>query len=134
MQKSLIAVIADRYRQQDFDALTSKDDLKPADIRRICFDLGIALIISVLFQKVIFVAMVFLLRGFVNAGLDTGSTLFTVLNYTFSNISTYLPKILAFGAVYLKYRPLRRLDTPYENKSYYPLIFIPTLQRQTSQG
>ena len=41
MQKSLIAVIADRYRQQDFDALTSKDDLKPADIRRICFDLGI---------------------------------------------------------------------------------------------
>lgn len=39
MQKSLIAVIADRYRQQDFDALTSKDDLKPADIRRICFDL-----------------------------------------------------------------------------------------------
>ncbi|MFR4022507.1 MAG: hypothetical protein ACLTZI_05495 [[Eubacterium] siraeum] len=43
MQKSLIAVIADRYRQQDFDALTSKDDLKPADIRRICFDLGIAL-------------------------------------------------------------------------------------------
>ena len=51
MQKSLIAVIADRYRQQDFDALTSKDDLKPADIRRICFDLGIALIISVLFQK-----------------------------------------------------------------------------------
>ena len=57
MQKSLIAVIADRYRQQDFDALTSKDDLKPADIRRICFDLGIALIISVLFQKVIFVAM-----------------------------------------------------------------------------
>ena len=31
MQKSLIAVIADRYRQQDFDALTSKDDLKPAD-------------------------------------------------------------------------------------------------------
>ena len=68
MQKSLIAVIADRYRQQDFDALTSKDDLKPADIRRICFDLGIALIISVLFQKVIFVAMVFLLRGFVNAG------------------------------------------------------------------
>lgn len=38
MQKSLIAVIADRYRQQDFDALTSKDDLKPADIRRICFD------------------------------------------------------------------------------------------------
>ena len=101
MQKSLIAVIADRYRQQDFDALTSKDDLKPADIRRICFDLGIALIISVLFQKVIFVAMVFLLRGFVSAGLDTGSTLFTVLNYTFSNISTYLPKILAFGAVYL---------------------------------
>lgn len=63
MQKSLIAVIADRYRQQDFDALTSKDDLKPADIRRICFDLGIALIISVLFQKVIFVAMVFLLRA-----------------------------------------------------------------------
>ena len=51
MQKSLIAVIADRYRQQDFDALTSKDDLKPADIRRICFDLGIALIISALFQK-----------------------------------------------------------------------------------
>lgn len=92
MQKSLIAVIADRYRQQDFDALTSKDNLKPADIRRICFDLGIALIISVLFQKVIFVAMVFLLRGFVSAGLDTGSTLFTVLNYTFSNISTYLPK------------------------------------------
>ena len=85
MQKSLIAVIADRYRQQDFDALTSKDNLKPADIRRICFDLGIALIISVLFQKVIFVAMVFLLRGFVSAGLDTGSTLFTVLNYTFSN-------------------------------------------------
>ena len=78
MQKSLIAVIADRYRQQDFDALTSKDDLKPADIRRICFDLGIALIISVLFQKVIFVAMVFLLRGFVSAGLDTGSTLFTL--------------------------------------------------------
>ena len=113
MQKSLIAVIADRYRQQDFDALTSKDDLKPADIRRICFDLGIALIISVLFQKVIFVAMVFLLRGFVNAG--------------FSNISTYLPKILAFGAVYLKYRPLRRLDTQYENKSYYPLIFIPAM-------
>ena len=127
MQKSLIAVIADRYRQQDFDALTSKDDLKPADIRRICFDLGIALIISVLFQKVIFVAMVFLLRGFVSAGLDTGSTLFTVLNYTFSNISTYLPKILAFGAVYLKYRPLRRLDTQYENKSYYPLIFIPAM-------
>lgn len=116
MQKSLIAVIADRYRQQDFDALTSKDDLKPADIRRICFDLGIALIISVLFQKVIFVAMVFLLRGFVSAGLDT-----------FSNISTYLPKILAFGAVYLKYRPLRRLDTQYENKSYYPLIFIPAM-------
>ena len=127
MQKSLIAVIADRYRQQDFDALTSKDDLKPADIRRICFDLGIALIISALFQKVIFVAMVFLLRGFVSAGLDTGSTLFTVLNYTFSNISTYLPKILAFGAVYLKYRPLRRLDTQYENKSYYPLIFIPAM-------
>ena len=127
MQKSLIAVIADRYRQQDFDALTSKDNLKPADIRRICFDLGIALIISVLFQKVIFVAMVFLLRGFVSAGLDTGSTLFTVLNYTFSNISTYLPKILAFGAVYLKYRPLRRLDTQYENKSYYPLIFIPAM-------
>ena len=47
MQKSLIAVIADRYRQQDFDALTSKDDLKPADIRRICFDLGIALICAV---------------------------------------------------------------------------------------
>ena len=56
------------------------------------FDLGIALIISVLFQKVIFVAMVFLLRGFVSAGLDTGSTLFTVLNYTFSNISTYMPQ------------------------------------------
>ena len=63
MQKSLIAVIADRYRQQDFDALTSKDNLKPADIRRICFDLGIALIISVLFQKVIFVAMVFFAQG-----------------------------------------------------------------------
>ena len=30
MQKSLITVIADRYRQQDFDTLTSKDDLKPA--------------------------------------------------------------------------------------------------------
>lgn len=127
MQKSLITVIADRYRQQDFDTLASKDDLKPADIRRLCFDVGIALIISVLLQKVIFIAMVFLLRGLVGAGLETDSTLFTVLNYTLSNISAYLPKILAFGAVYLKYRPLKRLDTQYENKSYYPLILIPAM-------
>ena len=127
MQKSLTGIIADRYRQQSFDILTSKDDLKPADIRMICLDLGIALIISALFQKVIFVAMVFLLRGFVSVGLDTGSTLFTVLNYTFSNISTYIPKLLAFGVLYKKYRPLKRLDTQYENKSYYPLIFIPAM-------
>lgn len=71
--------------------------------------------------------MVFLLRGFVNAGLETGSTMFTVLNYTFSNISTYIPKLLAFGVLYKKYRPLKRLDTQYENKSYYPLIFIPAM-------
>lgn len=127
MQKSLITVIADRYRQQDFDTLTSKDDLKPADIRRLCLDVGIALIISVLLQKVVFIAMVLLLRGFVNAGLETSSTLFTVLNYSFSNISTYVPKLLAFGILYKKYRPLKRLDTQYENKSYYPLIFIPAM-------
>ncbi len=124
MQKSLTGIIADRYRQQSFDILTSKDDLKPADIRRICLDVGVALIVSVLLQKIIFIAMVFLLRGFVNAGLETGSTMFTVLNYTFSNISTYIPKLLAFGVLYKKYRPLKRLDTQYENKSYYPLIFI----------
>lgn len=127
MQKSLTGIIADRYRQQSFDILTSKDDLKPADIRRICLDVGVALIASVLLQKIIFIAMVFLLRGFVNAGLETGSTMFTVLNYTFSNISTYIPKLLAFGVLYKKYRPLKRLDTQYENKSYYPLIFIPAM-------
>ena len=127
MQKSLTGIIADRYRQQSFDILTSKDDLKPADIRRICLDVGVALIVSVLLQKIIFIAMVFLLRGFVNAGLETGSTMFTVLNYTFSNISTYIPKLLAFGVLYKKYRPLKRLDTQYENKSYYPLIFIPAM-------
>lgn len=127
MQKSLTDIIADRYRQQSFDILTSKDDLKPADIRRICLDVGVALIVSVLLQKIIFIAMVFLLRGFVNAGLETGSTMFTVLNYTFSNISTYIPKLLAFGVLYKKYRPLKRLDTQYENKSYYPLIFIPAM-------
>ena len=123
MQKSLTGIIADRYRQQSFDILTSK----PADIRRICLDVGVALIVSVLLQKIIFIAMVFLLRGFVNAGLETGSTMFTVLNYTFSNISTYIPKLLAFGVLYKKYRPLKRLDTQYENKSYYPLIFIPAM-------
>ena len=127
MQKSLTGIIADRYRQQSFDILTSKDDLKPADIRRICLDVGVALIVSVLLQKIIFIAMVFLLRGFVNAGLETGSTMFTVLNYTFSNISTYIPKLLAFGVLYKKYRPLKCLDTQYENKSYYPLIFIPAM-------
>ena len=127
MQKSLTGIIADRYRQQSFDILASKDDLKPADIRRICLDVGVALIVSVLLQKIIFIAMVFLLRGFVNAGLETGSTMFTVLNYTFSNISTYIPKLLAFGVLYKKYRPLKRLDTQYENKSYYPLIFIPAM-------
>lgn len=127
MQKSLTGIIADRYRQQSFDILTSKDDLKPADIRRICLEVGVALIVSVLLQKIIFIAMVFLLRGFVNAGLETGSTMFTVLNYTFSNISTYIPKMLAFGVLYKKYRPLKRLDTQYENKSYYPLIFIPAM-------
>lgn len=127
MQKSLTGIIADRYRQQSFDILISKDDLKPADIRRICLDVGVALIVSVLLQKIIFIAMVFLLRGFVNAGLETGSTMFTVLNYTFSNISTYIPKMLAFGVLYKKYRPLKRLDTQYENKSYYPLIFIPAM-------
>lgn len=127
MQKSLTGIIADRYRQQSFDILTSKDDLKPADIRRICLDVGVALIVSVLLQKIIFIAMVFLLRGFVDAGLETGSTMFTVLNYTFSNISTYIPKLLAFGVLYKKYRPLKRLDTQYENKSYYPLIFIPAM-------
>lgn len=127
MQKSLTGIIADRYRQQSFDILTSKDDLKPADIRRICLDVGVALIVSVLLQKIIFIAMVFLLRGFVNAGLETGSTMFTVLNYTFSNISTYIPKLLAFGVLYKKYRPLKRLDTQYGNKSYYPLIFIPAM-------
>ena len=127
MQKSLTGIIADRYRQQSFDTLTSKDDLKPADIRRLCLDVGIALIVSVLLQKVIFIAMVMLLRSLVGAGLDTGSTLFTVLNYTFSNISTYVPKLLAFGVLYKKYRPLKRLDTQYENKSYYPLIFIPAM-------
>lgn len=127
MQKSLTGIIADRYRQQSFDILTSKDDLKPADIRRICLDVGVALIVSVLLQKIIFIAMVFLLRGFVNAGLETGSTMFTVLNYTFSNISTYIPKLLAFGVLYKKYRPLKRLDSQYENKSYYPLIFIPAM-------
>lgn len=127
MQKSLTGIIADRYRQQSFDILTSKDDLKPADIRMICLDVGDALIVSVLLQKIIFIAMVFLLRGFVNAGLETGSTMFTVLNYTFSNISTYIPKLLAFGVLYKKYRPLKRLDTQYENKSYYPLIFIPAM-------
>lgn len=127
MQKSLTGIIADRYRQQSFDILTSKDDLKPADIRMICLDVGVALIVSVLLQKIIFIAMVFLLRGFVNAGLETGSTMFTVLNYTFSNISTYIPKMLAFGVLYKKYRPLKRLDTQYENKSYYPLIFIPAM-------
>ena len=114
MQKSLTGIIADRYRQQSFDILTSKDDLKPADIRMICLDVGVALIVSVLLQKIIFIAMVFLLRGFVNAGLETGSTMFTVLNYTFSNISTYIPKLLAFGVLYKKYRPLKRLDTQYE--------------------
>ena len=127
MQKSLTGIIADKYRQQSFDILTSKDDLKPADIRMICLDVGVALIVSVLLQKIIFIAMVFLLRGFVNAGLETGSTMFTVLNYTFSNISTYIPKLLAFGVLYKKYRPLKRLDTQYENKSYYPLIFIPAM-------
>lgn len=127
MQKSLTGIIADRYRQQSFDILTSKDDLKPADIRMICLDVGVALIVSVLLQKIIFIAMVLLLRGFVNAGLETGSTMFTVLNYTFSNISTYIPKLLAFGVLYKKYRPLKRLDTQYENKSYYPLIFIPAM-------
>lgn len=127
MQKSLTGIIADRYRQQSFDILTSKDDLKPADIRMICLDVGVALIVSVLLQKIIFIAMVFLLRGFVNAGLETGGTMFTVLNYTFSNISTYIPKLLAFGVLYKKYRPLKRLDTQYENKSYYPLIFIPAM-------
>lgn len=127
MQKSLTGIIADRYRQQSFDILTSKDDLKPADIRMICLDVGVALIVSVLLQKIIFIAMVFLLRGFVNAGLETGSTMFTVLNYTFSNISTYIPKLLAFWVLYKKYRPLKRLDTQYENKSYYPLIFIPAM-------
>lgn len=127
MQKSLTGIIADRYRQQSFDILTSKDDLKPADIRMICLDVGVALIVSVLLQKIIFIAMVFLLRGFVNAGLETGSTMFTVLNYTFSNISTYIPKLLAFGVLYKKYRLLKRLDTQYENKSYYPLIFIPAM-------
>ena len=127
MQKSLTGIIADRYRQQSFDILTSKDDLKPADIRMICLDVGVALIVSVLLQKIIFIAMVLLLRGFVNAGLETGSTMFTVLNYTFSNISTYIPKLLAFGVLYKKYRPLKRLDTQYENKSYYPLLFIPAM-------
>lgn len=127
MQKSLTGIIADRYRQQSFDILTSKDDLKPADIRMICLDVGVALIVSVLLQKIIFIAMVLLLRGFVNAGLETGSTMFTVLNYTFSNISTYIPKLIAFGVLYKKYRPLKRLDTQYENKSYYPLIFIPAM-------
>ncbi len=127
MQKSLTGIIADRYRQQSFDTLTSKDDLKPADIRRLCFDVGIALIVSLLLQKIIFIAMVMLLRSFVGAGLETGSTMFTVLNYTFSNISTYVPKLLTFGVLYKKYRPLKRLDTQYENKSYYPLIFIPAM-------
>lgn len=127
MQKSLTGIIADRYRQQSFDTLTSKDDLKPADIRRLCLDVGVALIVSVLLQKVIFIVMVMLLRAFVGAGLETGSTMFTVLNYTFSNISTYVPKLLAFGVLYKKYRPLKRLDTQYENKSYYPLILIPAM-------
>ena len=127
MQKSLIGTISERYRQQNFDIINSKDDLRPADIRRLCLELGIALLAAYFLQKLCVIISLYILSAAFSAGLTTDSTLFTVLKYLFNSIAVYLPKIGVFFLLYRKYKPLRKLDARYENKSYYPLVVIPAM-------
>ena len=127
MQKSLISTISDRYRQQDFDSINSKDDLRPADIRRLCLELGIAIIAAYFLQKFCVIVSVYIIRAILSAGISSDTTAFAFLKYLLSSISSYLPKICVFAVLYHKYKPLKRLDTQYENKSYYPLVIIPAM-------
>lgn len=127
MQKSLISTIYDRYKQQDLSLINSKDDVRPADIRRLCLEIGIAVFLACILERLCVYGSVCLIRAALSAGLESGSTELTLLKYTLSSISSYLPKILVFVALYCKYKPLKRLDTQYENKSYYPLAVLPAM-------
>ena len=105
MQKSLISTISDRYRQQDFDSINSKDDLRPADIRRLCLELGIAIIAAYFLQKLCIIVSVYIIRAALSAGLSSDATAFTFLKYLLSSISSYMPKICVFAVLYHKYKP-----------------------------
>lgn len=122
---NIIDKIKERYSQQDFDKISSKEELIPADLRRIALELGIAVFGLILLEIVVRQLLYAILIAAVQGGLITDSDLYMAVVYIVSALISYLPKILVFGFLYKKYKPLCRLNEKYENKLYYPLLFIP---------
>ena len=50
---NIIDKIKERYSQQDFDKISSKEELIPADLRRIALELGIAVFGFILLEIVV---------------------------------------------------------------------------------
>ncbi len=126
MFDKLTETISKRYKQQSLEDISSREQLLPSDLRRVAADVGFALIAVIIIEYTLQQLIPIFVRLFYPlTGGDDG--LIMLMSYILSDCISYLPKILAFGILYKKYRVLNGINNQYENRPYYAVLVIPAM-------
>lgn len=124
-ETNIIDKIKERYTQYNLSRVESLDMLRPSDMRRLCFDVGISLILlcflEILLKNGAFYFMIYIVNAFFS---ESSPVVATAINYVFASAVSYAPKLIVFGALYKKYSRLNHLLPTYTNKPYYPAIML----------
>ena len=122
----LYDVLAKRYHMQDVSETETKSELEVATVRRVVLETGIAVTASFfleIFAKIIFSYIALFFLNVLN--LRDNVLGFSIINHIYGTAVSYLPKLLAFGILYRRLRPLYKLNTKYQTKLYLlPILFF----------
>ena len=127
-ETNIIDKIKERYTQYNLSRVESLGALRPSDIRRLCFDVGVSLLIiiflEILVSDLALYPLVYLAGSF---AVEESPVIMTTLLNVYSCVASYLPKLIVFYILYRKYRKLNHLLPAYKNSPvYFPIMFFAT--------
>ncbi len=119
----IIETIKTRYRQHNLKFLNSLDELEASDMRRTAFDVGAAVLASVILQLIVQRLMLYIIAPIAYSVVDI-EWQYELCLTVYSMIVSYLPKIIPFAILYRKYKPVVKLYPKYQNRFYLPVILF----------
>lgn len=124
-ETNIIDKIKERYTQYNLSRVESLDMLRPSDLRRLCFDVGVSLVFLAFLEIILKNVALYLMSLIVNIFFsDPTPVVSTAITYFYASIVSYTPKFIAFYVLYRKYKKLGHLLPTYTNLPSFPAIML----------